>query len=581
MINDFFIPTFKVLKKGDYRVSSFVANKLWEMDSSNYQSGSNKVQVQPINFPLVREFKNNLIPLSSSKYNAFNTPDNRYERTILWNSVNHLYYKSFYEDEDYNKWIYRNNLIDRKLFESGSIISISQQNFGERLKPNTITITDNSLSTTQSISLQDDGQFNIIDNSYNTGSFISKDNLILYYSFDEKFFDSYESTIDNRRVLSLNTTMLSPFNPSNGQLYGNPYFRTGVETTGTSSLPIGLALDLDGNTYLRVKNNPNFNLNDSDDFGIGLFIKAPINQSNLNSSINYIISKNREGIVDGIDKNTKLKQRVEKDLFTNIYPYKIGIYNSGSNEGKIVYNRSDGTNTLELISSSSINDGNYHHVFVTKSGSLSSLYIDGVVEASSSLTFQHPINNKSDLFIGSYGVDRQQLSGSIDEVRIYHKETISPQQVFDLQSRDFTSGSMLQTNRVGNVFYDEGIIIISDSRPKYKNIMMGRTGNLDYSGSLYGWNLSFKGTQTIYEHSVICKIREKDFNMTLNPSIRVGDTVESSIPKSFVTGSNWTPYITTIGLYNDDYQLVAIAKLASPIPKRDDIPLNFIVRFDT
>jgi hypothetical protein len=46
-------------------------------------------------------------------------------------------------------------------------------------------------------------------------------------------------------------------------------------------------------------------------------------------------------------------------------------------------------------------------------------------------------------------------------------------------------------------------------------------------------------------------------------------------------GSYLAPYITTIGLYDDDLNLVAVAKLPQPIKSLPDYPLNFIVRFDT
>ena len=39
-------------------------------------------------------------------------------------------------------------------------------------------------------------------------------------------------------------------------------------------------------------------------------------------------------------------------------------------------------------------------------------------------------------------------------------------------------------------------------------------------------------------------------------------------------------YITSIGCYNDEGQMLAIAKLAQPIQKRDDIDMNFVVRWD-
>jgi hypothetical protein len=48
---------------------------------------------------------------------------------------------------------------------------------------------------------------------------------------------------------------------------------------------------------------------------------------------------------------------------------------------------------------------------------------------------------------------------------------------------------------------------------------------------------------------------------------------------SFTTGSNLSPYITTIGLYNG-LDLVAVAKLGTPIKNAGYFPLNFVVRFD-
>ena len=50
---------------------------------------------------------------------------------------------------------------------------------------------------------------------------------------------------------------------------------------------------------------------------------------------------------------------------------------------------------------------------------------------------------------------------------------------------------------------------------------------------------------------------------------------------SDTTGSFLTPFITTIGLYDDDCNLVAIAKLPQPIKSEHDLTVNFIVRFDT
>ena len=47
------------------------------------------------------------------------------------------------------------------------------------------------------------------------------------------------------------------------------------------------------------------------------------------------------------------------------------------------------------------------------------------------------------------------------------------------------------------------------------------------------------------------------------------------------TGSYLAPYITTIGLYDDELNMVAVAKLPQPIKSLPEYPVNFIVRFDT
>ena len=47
-----------------------------------------------------------------------------------------------------------------------------------------------------------------------------------------------------------------------------------------------------------------------------------------------------------------------------------------------------------------------------------------------------------------------------------------------------------------------------------------------------------------------------------------------------VTGSYFAPYVTQIGLYNDQNQLLAYGKLANPIKNDDELALGIVVRFD-
>lgn len=124
------------------------------------------------------------------------------------------------------------------------------------------------------------------------------------------------------------------------------------------------------------------------------------------------------------------------------------------------------------------------------------------------------------------------------------------------------------------------MVIISDPRPKYANALLGNTWNFDYDGITYGFEGQFRSTKTIHEHEIICKIRKNEFNYTQNPTILNDNLGNSSIIDKYVTNKFFNPYITTVGLYNEDKELVAVAKLGTPLQKRDDVDMNIIIRFD-
>ena len=49
---------------------------------------------------------------------------------------------------------------------------------------------------------------------------------------------------------------------------------------------------------------------------------------------------------------------------------------------------------------------------------------------------------------------------------------------------------------------------------------------------------------------------------------------------SFTTNTNFKPYVTEIGLYSENSELLVHGKLAKPIKLSDDIETTFVVRFD-
>ncbi len=70
--------------------------------------------------------------------------------------------------------------------------------------------------------------------------------------------------------------------------------------------------------------------------------------------------------------------------------------------------------------------------------------------------------------------------------------------------------------------------------------------------------------ESITSDYIFVRPRTSEFNYSENPSFISGSTGEVFFP-SFI--NNPQTYITTVGLYNDTNQLLAVAKLSRPLPK--------------
>ena len=128
---------------------------------------------------------------------------------------------------------------------------------------------------------------------------------------------------------------------------------------------------------------------------------------------------------------------------------------------------------------------------------------------------------------------------------------------------NITSGS---TN-VGNVIYEHGVIILTSG---------SFINNFISSSNI---TCSFQSTVTIYESQYKCTIRQNEFNFSQNPTLISGSS-NSGIIYDYATGSYFDPYITTIGLYNNSYELIAVAKLAQPLPLSSVTDTTILVNLD-
>ncbi|MDB4617053.1 hypothetical protein OAE25_00140 [Verrucomicrobiales bacterium] len=89
--------------------------------------------------------------------------------------------------------------------------------------------------------------------------------------------------------------------------------------------------------------------------------------------------------------------------------------------------------------------------------------------------------------------------------------------------------------------------------------------------------LKLKNEYRIFENEIVCKITDNEFNYSQNPTIT---TDESGSLRNFATGSDFKPYATTVGLYNEANELLLVGKLGQPIPLTNNNNTTFIIRFD-
>ena len=171
-------------------------------------------------------------------------------------------------------------------------------------------------------------------------------------------------------------------------------------------------------------------------------------------------------------------------------------------------------------------------------------------------------------------------------------------------------GQDIDQLRFGNVIYSEGLVILNDTATQMSS-----------------YTLDFKSTKTISELEILLTAKAGEFNVSQSPSavtmeisgsyeteitpdigivsgtqkITIIDDISKSpyISGSYnpsisgswddydasasydPTGSYLAPFISTIGIYDKDGDMIAIAKLPQPIKNLPDYDMNFLVRLDT
>ncbi len=157
-------------------------------------------------------------------------------------------------------------------------------------------------------------------------------------------------------------------------------------------------------------------------------------------------------------------------------------------------------------------------------------------------------------------------------------------------------------SKIGRIFYDKGIAIIQPTSSITGGGLV-RDGICIVSGTSV--QVQFTSSVELFEHNIRVKLNPTDFiysvyNPSVNKAMFTGSTTingstittplelmasRSLYPFAMTNGltpsQSLYPYVTTIGLYNQDNELLAVAKLSNPIQRTDYSVQTFVVKFDT
>jgi hypothetical protein len=145
---------------------------------------------------------------------------------------------------------------------------------------------------------------------------------------------------------------------------------------------------------------------------------------------------------------------------------------------------------------------------------------------------------------------------------------------------------------VGNIIYQHGIVIFTQASGSSPRPGLAGYGYSIYGVGYYGQGAftlgdlmsttditcSFSSSYTIYETQYKATIRESEFNFSLNPSI-VSSSADGAV-YNFATSSYFSPYVTTVGLYDEQQNLLAVGKLAQPLPTSPSTDTSILINID-
>ena len=507
---------FKKVDTSDVSISTFQSYKTWTL-----YSGSATSSCLPLNGIYSTT---ELLPALDTELtinDAKNIDDSL--QTVTYWSINHLFYKN--KNKPYNTFGPTDlNRTKKFLYTSASIFSLPHSKVGDGIKPASFELSSDNggvygfstygtsiYGAGVTFDLKSDRYGNIYNSNIPSSSFIS----------ECKFYEGFNEEFDASRF------------PWAIKTSGSLKFTPGVNASDGIYENIGHAAQFDSKSLFIIPNNKIPGNYDRDhDYAISFFVSASIDGS---STSQLILGK------------TGRRKPYQIVLLNN---KRVRFFIVGSTPDLALNDYTDPSKFRSaFVTGTTAVTSSWNHIVCQKTGSRMQIYVNGNLEINtdqpilrvpiSPFTESIRFDSNGATHVGGWNplTTGSNLNGKLDEIRIYNK-ALTATEVGYLGNRSET-GSMLQTNIVGNVFSKQGIAVISSPNYIYGNILQTP------------YTASYKSTITRYELSTIIRIPADEFNLTTNATVLEDDY---SSYKPYVTGSDFSPYITTIGLYNDTAQ---------------------------
>lgn len=536
----------------------FIEMKMSEPVFQLYKADYNPNPSHPSYNPL-----NTLFDQGSPTFDRFEavTWEGKFQR-VVHKSLNHLFYESFYDN---TKAVFGNGNINnqvRLLEDQAYIIDLPQSKYGEAIQQGSVIVNANyniSGSNNNSLTIVDD----LFGNLYVSGGLVSP--VDANYQVSGSMSLTPAGEWPTRDLYKYNgkgaRSFTSSFNQGNWQMQTTYKDITFTQITG-SELPIPSPIDLLGvvptftsSLSSSIKISPSivseyrqsYNF-ENGDFAISFMVRPTNTSTHPSGSI--IIAKQGEAENYGVD--------IDGNVFSypanKKSPYRIRMNSSY----EVLFERDDLFNVA--VVSGSLTQNQLHHVIAMKSGSNLYMYVDNTLtQTSADLEVASACSNKADINIGNLPTLERGFDGMIDNIKIYPSSLTTD----DRSLLYHTLGR--GTTIVGNAFYNHGMLVLSSITSRFMDIEESTA----------------RGTHTIWEKEVSCTVGAGEFNRSNNPTLQEYNPVTNQYEfRSFTTGSDFKPYVTSIGLYDDYGRLVAIAKLGFPTKLPNNVDTTFIVRYD-